>query len=627
MIFGTGSLRPIAALLVATAALATPALAGPGSPDGGDRARTLTLPGLRLGQSLADRKDTTRRQSDTTDSEQPLPDSIDTSGLSAAEMSSPSANDGGASGAGDDSGNGGASDAAPAKPARKRSFDLFAGPQTPADPLDTRMVTAQPVGAAAVPAGPLGLGPAGTPGTPGGGLRGEANADSRERDAARARRDAQDGMRAGDGMTGSLRGSLRSSEPLDGETNPPLSAGVAGEVEPVHSVLRSNRPAEALGRIIRRREDDPFAALGIRAGSFILYPELLQTIGVSNNLQRSTGGDSGAFSETTLSARLVSDWARHQAEFNTTLTYRRNFAGDVTDEPEASADGRLQLDLGDLTTATLRGALRYRQEDPIQIDYQLQGSERPKVFSSSLAGELKHEFGPLVVTGTGTAAHEAYSGLQAGYADQSYTTLTGALRTGYRLSPALTPFVEASLGRRIFDEARTPGPDGVDRNALLPALRGGVEIDLSEKLKGEVAVGYAWSRPDDDAPPDEAAPTFDGNLVWSPQRGTDVTLDARTTFEPDSSGASATATYRTSLGLRHVLNARTELTAAIAAEYADSTQADDDEWLLTGEAGFNYWLNRGLAFTGLYSHEQKIAQASERDYDADTISVGVRLRR
>ena len=623
MIFGTGSLRPIAALLVATTALATPAFADPGSPDGGDQGRTLTLPGLRLGGNLHDSKDTTRRQSDTTDSEQPLPDGIDTSGFSAHEMSSSPSNGGGASGAGSDAGTGlGTGDAAPAKPARKRSFDLFAGPQKPADPLDTRMVTAQPVGTAAAPAGQLGLG---APGTLGGALRSGANADSR--DEVRARRDAQDGMRTGEGMTGSLRGSLRTTEPLDAETNPPLSAGVAGEVEPAHSVLRSNRPAEALGRIIRRREDDPFAALGIRAGSFILFPELLQTVGVSNNLQRSTGGDSGAFSETTLSARLVSDWARHQAEFNTTLIYRRNFAGDVTDEPEANADGRLQFDLGDLTTATLRGALRYHREDPIQIDYQLQGSERPKVFSSSLAGELKHEFGPLVVTGTATAAHEAYRGLPEGYADQSYTTLTGALRTGYRLSPALTPFVEASLGRRIFDVAKTPGPYGIDRNALLPALRGGVEIDLSEKLKGEVAAGYAWSRPDDDTAPDEAAPTFDGSLVWSPQRGTDVTLAGRTTFEPDSSGASATATYRTSLGLRHVLNARTELTAAVAAEYADSTQAGDDEWLLTGEAGFNYWLNRDLAFTGLYSHEQKIAQASERDYSADTISVGVRLRR
>lgn len=407
-------------------------------------------------------------------------------------------------------------------------------------------------------------------------------------------------------------------------SNPPLSAGVAGETPGSLDLLRGNRPAAALQRIVRRPAGDPFAPVGIRTGSFILYPELLQDIGASTNLDETPGGEGGAFSETTISARLISDWSRHESEFNTRLTYRRNFAGEVPEEPDAAVDGRLRFDIDRVTSATFRGALTYRREDPIEIDAALAGADRPEVLSGSASAQLERAFGPLVLGGTGTVAREHYDGLPEGLPSQSYTTLTGSLRAGYQLSPALQPFLEGSIGQRLFDETNE---GDVGRDSLIPSLRAGVGIDLTEKLRGEIALGYAWNRPEDERGETTAAPTVDASLQWSPQRGTDVTLAARTTFEPESSGLSTTVSYEGSLSVTHVLTARTDLTAALTGIHADSSLPGSDEFELIAEAGFNYWLTRSLALTGLYSHRELFSQVAGADYGADTIRLGVRLQR
>jgi|GEM_PF-3539074 len=480
----------------------------------------------------------------------------------------------------------------PPKPVR--GFDLFGGPETKADALDTTILRARP-------AEPV------------------KAVDSRSVRVDEAAKDqaTQDELR---------RQNRRPSTRLQ-PSNPPLAAGVAGEALAADSSLRTNRPAEAIGRIIRRDADDPFAPVGIRAGSLILYPELIQTLGASTNLDKIAGGEGGIFSETTISARLLSDWSHDEAELNSRLTFRRNFSGETRDDPEAAVDGRLRFDLDRVTTATLRGAVAYRREDVSEIDATLRNSDRPEILNASASAQLQRDFGRLRVTGTGTAAREAYFGLPSGSRDQSYTTLTAGLRTGYELSPALTPFIEGSVGWRLFDDSNNGGASDVERDSLLPSLRAGLALDLTEKLTGEIAAGYAWNLPDDPAAETTGTPTLDANLVWSPRRGTDITIAARTAFDPDTAGQSTTTSYEGSVGLRHVLTARADLTAALSAEYSDSTLPQADETTLTGETGITYWLNRTLAFTGLYSHQEVYAQSPGGDYSADTIRVGVKLQR
>jgi hypothetical protein len=69
--------------------------------------------------------------------------------------------------------------------------------------------------------------------------------------------------------------------------------------------------------------------------------------------------------------------------------------------------------------------------------------------------------------------------------------LTG--RIGYELSPALVPFLEASIGREKYDQRIDS--TGAERSSNTYSVRAGAEVDLGEKLSGEFAAGYVFRIP------------------------------------------------------------------------------------------------------------------------------------
>ncbi|WAJ30543.1 outer membrane beta-barrel protein [Antarcticirhabdus aurantiaca] len=495
----------------------------------------------------------------------------------------------------DDESEGGAGAAPPTRPTP--SFDLFAEPERPASALDRPSAQAAPVNPE-----PFGAAPADARAAVG---PGDAT------DLAGALRRGAIGPGDTATATTARAAAVRPSVRVD-DARPDLFGGTP----PRPTSLRNPLPATD--------PDDPFAAIGIRAGSFVLYPTLLQTLGASTNLEAEPDGRSGIFSETTLSARLLSDWSRHEAEANASATYRRNFQGELRDDPRVEADARLRFDLGARMGATIRGAFSYRRDDAADADDPGASGERPDAFDGTLAAELERSFGRILLRGTGSLSRSVEESAVAGIPDERYTTATAALRAGYELSPALQPFAEASLGRRLFDSSPVLGGDGPD--ATISALRTGTTFRLSEKLFGEAAVGYAWSDPDEGFRATRS-PTFDALLTWSPRRGTDVTLTAATRFEPGSDGLSSETVYDAALGVSHRLRARIDLDGRLAGRVTDSSITGGDETLLSFEAGVTYWLSRAAALTTLYRHEDLFSDRARADWRADTIQLGIRLQR
>jgi hypothetical protein len=454
-----------------------------------------------------------------------------------------------------------------------------------------------------------------------------------------AQANAAENARAGSAAGRGEAETDRDGRPLD----PLLAARYGGlpgaDLATASTAVRSARGDSILGRqnlaitplrgTIPIAQDDPFAPIGIRAGSFVLYSTFEQAIGASSNLSRSAGGESGLFSETIASARLLSDWSENEAELNALASYRRNFSGELESEPNLSLDGRYRLDIDRLTTATLRGAIAYRQEDPIELDAGDLVSERPDILTYSASANLERQFGRATAgletsvlrqTKTQMARPDGSRDL-----DESYTTLTAALRTGYEISPAMQPFLEGGLGYRIFDEDTTPA--GLERNSTIPSLRAGLAFDLGEKFLGEIATGYAWNLPEDANLANSGSPTFDGRLAWSPQRGTDVVLTASTSFDPDTDGSGTSTLYESAIALRHRLTHRTDLTSTLSAAYRDSEIDTEVETSYAAEAGFTYWLNRTLAFTGLARHERLDSRQPGEDFTAESVRIGLRLQR
>ncbi len=279
------------------------------------------------------------------------------------------------------------------------------------------------------------------------------------------------------------------------------------------SAARAARASTTFAAPCPGRRDDPFAPLGLRLGSFTLYSTLEQSFGTSDNLTNTLDGVRGAFSETAGSVRLLSNWDRHEAEINALASFRRNDSGPLQDVPRIDLDARLRLDMSRDWTATLRGALRFDRDDPLVSGPATAEASTRDILAYSAGATLARDVGRLHNELDLSAVREDRDdGLFDGTVrrlDDSFTTWSAGLRTGYDATPALRPFVAASVGRRLFDETLLGSPS---RDSVIPALRGGVGFDWGEKLSGDVAVGYAWNVPDDDRLGTQASPTIDARV-------------------------------------------------------------------------------------------------------------------
>ena len=211
-------------------------------------------------------------------------------------------------------------------------------------------------------------------------------------------------------------------------------------------------------RLNRADADDPFAPIGVRVGTFILYPELIQTIGASSHLQNERDATSGAFTETILSSRLVSDWSSHSAEINAVGIFQKSVSGEDFKEPELGIDGSLAYELGRDMTVTATAASRMAPE----------AASSPVILPATDSEPLNHEIsaslgvelslGRTRLSLTGAVDREIFSdfeGLCCGtvsQADRNFTLTTVALRTGYEVSPAFTPSVSSTWFSRVSRE-------------------------------------------------------------------------------------------------------------------------------------------------------------------------------
>ncbi len=395
--------------------------------------------------------------------------------------------------------------------------------------------------------------------------------------------------------------------------------------------LRLNERAMPIEGRNHRPEEDPYAPLGLRAGTFILFPTLEQGLTWTSNASNAPNGDEAFLSETTLRLNAVSDWSRHRASFDAFGTFRKSLSGEDVSDPEAGADARLELDLAGGLTG--RASLGYRLDrETASSPAAIAGVERQPLrhtIDGSLG--LEKSLGRLRLGLTGEISRDQYSdaelvgGSRLPQSDRDATLALMRLRGGYELSPAFIPFVEIEAGRRIYDEDRDSA--GYARSADRLGVHAGVALDLSEKLFGEISAGWVSEDYEDSRLETISGLALAASLDWSPRRGTVVSLDASTSVE-GSTDAGESGSLLHSGELRVERRMRSNLTGAVAlgAAYRDYAGGGHDT-ILSGEAALTWWLNRYAALTGRARHERQTSSLPGRDYETTSIFMGVRLQR
>lgn len=389
---------------------------------------------------------------------------------------------------------------------------------------------------------------------------------------------------------------------------------------------------EAIESLDGIEEDDPFAATGIRAGTFIIRPTLEQGVTATSNADASSGGEPATLSETTLRLNAISDWSRHTATIDAYGNFRKTISGDEIDETRGGIDAALALDLGNDYRALAELGYEAGPESassPVVIEGTASQPLR-QTFNGSLGFEKdvgKARFGI-----TGLVEHHTYgdadlsSGGTLSQEDRDFTLGAVVLRGGYEISPALTPFVEAEFGRRQY--TLEEDASGFQRSSDRVGARAGLELDLTEKLTGEFSGGWIRETFDDDRLNPLSGPTLNADLAWSPERGTIVNLAAATSVEgTTTAGESGSMLHAARIGVEREIRANLTANASVGAGYRDYAESDGRDLILTAEAGGTWWLNRYAGLSGRLRHETMDSNLPDREYEANSVFLGLKLQR
>ncbi|MGE7367660.1 outer membrane beta-barrel protein [Neorhizobium sp. NPDC001467] len=426
-------------------------------------------------------------------------------------------------------------------------------------------------------------------------------------------------------------------QPMDGQAagdpRGPDDAAPLAELDlnqPVEGPLNPPEPdRDGIDNPLTRSDD----GMGVRLGTFTLRPSVNQS--VNHETERTVNGRASRnYLSTAIRGTLSSDWSRHaltvtgEGTFEKTLSGRTSNSADF--EPEGRIDTDLRLDLSNDTIANLTGNYALERESNSDPNAVAGASTQSTVQRFGGGAAVERDFGVLRGTAAVAVARSVYGdvdlsdGTRVSRSDRDRTGFDGRLRIGYELSPAIIPFLEFAAGRAVYDER--VDSSGYRRSSNNYAARTGVEFDFSEKLRGELGVGYVVARYDDGRLSDLGALALDGNATWSPRRGTDIDFGLRTTLQDATApGANGWAEYRFSTAVQHQL--RNDLIARLtgATTLRDFPSGRDESTYELG-AGITYRINRYLDLTGdvTYEHEENASTSPTRTVQ---IGAGLTLRR
>ncbi|RUM19058.1 hypothetical protein EFD56_12680 [Rhizobium phaseoli] len=371
---------------------------------------------------------------------------------------------------------------------------------------------------------------------------------------------------------------------------------------------------------------------GIPLGTFVLRPSVTQSI----NTETTKDGDTRqrrAFLETDAAATLTSDWSRHQLSVTSEGAWQKNISGEGEEQPSFKINGDLRLDLPQDTVAHLTAGYNFYREDTDDPDAIANATQQSDVQEFSAGASVQRDFGILRGTTALALTRSIYSdatlanGTTVELSDRNQTTGTLRGRVGYELSPALIPFIEATIGRTLYDETRDSA--GYERSGHSYGAKAGVEVDLGEKLKGEVGVGYERADFEDNRLSSIDTATLDASLLWSPIRGTDVNLDLQTSIQPTTTaGESGYVSHALTTTVTHQLRDNLVGTMIGGVTWRDypSDSTINDELVYTAATGLTWNINRYLDLTSTLGYELTTRKEGT-DSQQWRAGVGLKLKR
>jgi hypothetical protein len=465
----------------------------------------------------------------------------------------------------------------------------------------------------------------------GAGKTGFDSTNTRGRASTSKTKKTQDAQRARDVAPGDPVPAPLSAKPVP-TTTAQTSYAMAGKpgAPPIEA---GSQPPTRTKKKKKKEEIDPYDPIGFRQGGLTYYPAIEFIGGYDSNPARTSNGKSGGTMTVAPELRVRSDWSRH--EFKADLRGSYNwYSPDSTpslDRPyfNGTADGR--IDVTHDTRIDLASRVTVSTDNPNSPNLPAGLSKLPIYTSFGGTAGVGQKFNRLDVSLKGTFDRTVYqdseltNGATSSNEDRNFNQYGGVLRTGYEISPGVTPFVEVGADTRKHDLATDSSGFQRDSNGWTAMV--GTTFELTRVLTGDIAVGYTRREYEDDRLKALAGFIGQGSLTWTASALTTVKLTAASTVgESDQSFVSGVLYRDVGLQVDHAF--RRWLIGSLKGgvgfdEYVGSGR-NDQRYYFGG--GLTYKLNRFVQLKGEARHEWLTSNQPGNDYNANVVLLSLRLQ-
>jgi len=377
-------------------------------------------------------------------------------------------------------------------------------------------------------------------------------------------------------------------------------------------------------------DDKPFDPVGVWIGDLKLTPYVEEDAGWASNPSATAGPHRGsAFETTEAGIGLQSDWSRSELRGQLKGAYTDYFADRAANQPTASGsvDGRYDASR-DLT---------FDAEGRFNVSTQTLTSLGIGGGSGSTEHPLLSTFGATL---GGAQTFGAFTfGLHATFDRTDYQSIPGVDlasdnfndwglrgRAAYRLSEAVSPFVELGVDARRYDSAIDY--NGFARNSDGWRAVAGASLAFTRQLTGEASVGYGARLYSDPRLQNFGGPLIDASLVWSATPLTKVTAKAQTTLADSVvAGASGVLQRSVSLDVAHDLTRAFTVGATAAWSGERYIGVDQRDSTTTFGLRAEYHVSRELVLKASASRALYNANTPNSNYVADVFMLGLKLQR
>ena len=410
------------------------------------------------------------------------------------------------------------------------------------------------------------------------------------------------------------------------------SHAMAQSASPAGSVAAGAAPADAAGSSVAPAEG--YEPVGVRSGSFFIYPGLDVSVSTNDNIYGSPTKTSDTIFGVTPSVTIRSDWGRNALNVDGRLigSYYSKRSTENTTAAVLSGNGRIDADRDWVLFGDARAADSY---EPRSSAPQTAILTKPTEYNQYTAnGGSTWTLNRFQVTAKIGADNFKYknNSIQGGgvYSEafRDHTAFTGSLRGEWTVSPLTYLFWQIEGNSQQYDHA--PQPGDVSRKASGYTVLTGARYNLTHLLVGQIGIGYLDQSYKQAGSKSSSGLAMNTNLTWyaTPL----VALTGTASRQVNGSAIQGSPAYvTTSGGLAAAYEWRRNVSFNVQGSYAtdDYNGISRKDTRKQAGAGADWKLNRLAGVYAQYNYlkQPSVGASAGRGFDDNTFMVGLRLRR